>query len=194
MDYEKTGKLIQRMRKDQGMTQKQLADRMNLSDKTISKWERGCGLPEVSLLLELSDILQIDVEKLLNGNVTTNCLEGGDMKKAKYYVCGTCGSITVSTGNAEILCCSRKLKALIPQKATEEQRLSVEEIENDWFITSDHSMEKDNYITFVAFATGDKIQLIKQYPEWDFSLRIQKRGHGMLLWFAANEGLMYQLI
>lgn len=75
MDYEKTGKLIQRMRKDQGMTQKQLADRMNLSDKTISKWERGCGLPEVSLLLELSDILQIDVEKLLNGNVTTNCLE-----------------------------------------------------------------------------------------------------------------------
>lgn len=69
MNNENTGKLILRLRKENHMTQKQLADAMNISDKTISKWERGLGLPDVSLLRELSEILGINVERLLSGDL-----------------------------------------------------------------------------------------------------------------------------
>ena len=55
-------------------------------------------------------------------------------------------------------------------------------------------MEKENYLSFVAFATGDKIQLIKQYPEWNLQVRIQKRGHGMLFWYSTTQGFFYQLL
>ena len=55
-------------------------------------------------------------------------------------------------------------------------------------------MRKENYISFVAFATGDRLQVVKQYPEWDLQLRIPRRGHGMLLWYAQADGLLYQLL
>ena len=65
MDCNKVGNLIMTLRKEKGMTQKALADKMNLSDRTISKWERGIGCPDVSLLHELSDILGVNIENIL---------------------------------------------------------------------------------------------------------------------------------
>ncbi len=67
MDQIKIGKFISEMRKEQNLTQRQLADSLSISDKTISKWERGKGLPEVSLMMPLCDILGISVNELLNG-------------------------------------------------------------------------------------------------------------------------------
>ena len=67
MDQIKTGKFIAERRKAQNMTQKQLADALSISDKTVSKWECGKGLPEVSLMLPLCDVLQITVNDLLSG-------------------------------------------------------------------------------------------------------------------------------
>ena len=116
------------------------------------------------------------------------------MKKAMYYVCPVCGGITMTTGQAELSCCGRKLRALVPQKAAEEEKLRVEKVEDEWFITSSHPMTKAPHIAFVAFATGDKIQLIKQYPEWNLQVRIQKRGHGMLFWYSTTQGFFYQLL
>lgn len=63
MDQIKIGKFIANMRKDQNITQKQLADSLSISDKTVSKWECGKGLPEVSLMLPLCDILQISINE-----------------------------------------------------------------------------------------------------------------------------------
>ena len=80
------------------------------------------------------------------------------------------------------------------QKAEENEMLSVEVIEDDWYITVAHPMNKEHYISFVAFATVDRVQIIKQYPEWDMQLRIRKRGHGMLIWYCTRHGLFYQLI
>lgn len=194
MDCAKVGNLIRCLRLEKGMTQKQLAETMNLSDKTVSKWERGLGCPDVSLLAELSAALGVTVEEILNGDLCPNDFVGGNMKKSHYYVCPLCGNITVCTGNATVSCCGRKLEALEPRKATAEQALCVEPVEDDWYITSSHPMHKDNYISFVAFATGDKVQIIKQYPEWNLQLRLPKRGHGMLLWYSTQEGLFYQLL
>ena len=67
MDKEKTGRFISLLRKEKGMTQKELADKLHVSDRTISKWERGAGLPDASLMIGLSDLLGISVNELLAG-------------------------------------------------------------------------------------------------------------------------------
>ena len=177
-----------------GMTQKSLADLMNISDKTVSKWERGMGLPDVSLLVELSQIFGVNVDILLTGNMNVSDEKGVNMKNAKYYVCPECRNLVFATGDAEISCCGRKLNAFEMKKAEPDEKLSVEIIENDWYITTSHPMTKEHYISFVAFATGEKIEMIKTYPEWDMNVRIQKRGHGKLVWYCTNHGLFYQLI
>ncbi len=67
MDQIKIGKFIAEMRKEQNMTQRQLAEHLNISDKTVSKWECGNGMPDNSILLELCDVLHINVNELLSG-------------------------------------------------------------------------------------------------------------------------------
>ncbi len=194
MDCAKVGGLICRLRKEKGLTQKQLADTLHLSNKTVSKWETGSGCPDVSLLPQLSALLNVDIEKILLGELPENEFVGGNMKKTKYTVCPTCGNLVVSTGEAEVSCCGRRLETLVPQKADGDDRLTVEVVEDDWFITSDHPMLKEHSISFVAFATGDRVQIIKQYPEWNLQVRIPKRGHGLLLWYCTQHGLFYQLL
>lgn len=116
MDYTKIGTLIYKLRKEKNMTQKQLADAMNLSDRTISKWERGLGCPDISLLIQLSELLNVNIKEILSGDLISNEFVGGNMKNTKYYVCPLCGNITLSTGNAVISCCSRVLEELVPKK------------------------------------------------------------------------------
>jgi transcriptional regulator with XRE-family HTH domain/predicted RNA-binding Zn-ribbon protein involved in translation (DUF1610 family) len=67
MDQIRIGKFIANARKEKGMTQRELADTLLISDKTISKWECGKGLPEVSLMLPLCEALDISVNDLLSG-------------------------------------------------------------------------------------------------------------------------------
>jgi len=194
MQNSKVGNIIRTLRQERNMTQKQLADKMNISDKTVSKWERGLGCPDISLIPELSDILRVDTQKLLVGDMTPNDFVGGNMKNTKYYICSICHNISLCTGEAEISCCCKKLTVQVLKKAEESEKLSAQVIEDDWYITSIHPMTKTHYISFVAFATGDRIQIIKQYPEWNLDVRIPKRGHGMLLWYCTEHGLFYQLL
>ncbi|MDR0924054.1 MAG: helix-turn-helix domain-containing protein [Hungatella sp.] len=194
MENSKVGSIIRTLRQEHNMTQKELADKMNLSDKTISKWERGLGLPDISLIPELSRLLGIDTMNLLSGNMTPNNLAGGNMKNTKYFVCPTCQNITLCTGDAEVSCCGKKLSAQTLKKAEGNESLTVQVLEDDWYITSGHPMDKEHYISFVALASGDRIQIIKQYPEWNLNVRIPKRGHGMLIWYSTDDGLRYQLL
>ena len=194
MDLIKTGNLIRQLRIEHGMTQKQLADKMNISDKTISKWERGLGCPDVTLLAQLSQILSVNINEMLEGVLNTNDAVGGNMKKTNYFVCPTCGNISLCTGNASVSCCGRTLTALEAKKASDEEKLKISEVEDEWYIETDHPMTRENYISFVAFATGDKIQMTKLYPEWDMQVRVQRRGHGKLIWYSTTKGLFYQLI
>lgn len=185
---------LKRIRKRENLSQELLAEKLMVTRQTISNWERGLGNPEVSTLPRLSQVLGVDLARMLQGDLTPNDLVGGNMKKLNYYACPACGGLTFCTGAAEVSCCGRKLSPLTPRKAGAEERLRVEEVETDWFITSSHPMRKENYISFVAFATGDRLQVVKQYPEWDLQLRIPRRGHGMLLWYAQADGLLYQLL
>ncbi len=67
MDQKKIGKFIAAQRKKKALTQRQLADELGISDKTVSKWETGNGFPEISLLLPLCEHLDINVNELLSG-------------------------------------------------------------------------------------------------------------------------------
>lgn len=194
MDCGKIGALIRSLRMEKGLTQLQVAEKLNLNAKTVSKWETGHGCPDISLVPELAALLGVEIERLIAGELETNEQTGGNMKKIKYYVCPSCANISLCTGNAGVSCCGRPLNPLELKKAENEQKLKVELIEDDWFITSDHPMDKENYIRFVAFANGAKLEWIQQYPEWDLQLRIHKSGHGQLIWYSPNDGLLYQLL
>ncbi len=67
MDKEKTGQLIAELRKDKGLTQKQLADALNVTDKAVSKWERGLSFPDISMLEPIAEILDISIMEILTG-------------------------------------------------------------------------------------------------------------------------------
>lgn len=194
MDNVKIGNLINKLRKEKGMTQLQLAEKLHISDKTVSKWERGLGCPDVSLLTDLSGVFGVDLEKLLSGQLDANEERGGNMKKLNFYVCPECGNVITAMTDAGISCCGKKLKALELVKASEEEKLSVEVIENDYYISSNHPMVKEHYISFVALLTGDSLTLKKQYPEWDLQVRIPGRTHGKLIWYCTDHGLFYQLV
>ena len=72
MNQIKIGKLIAETRKAHNLTQRQLADALSVSDKTVSKWECGKGLPEVSLMLPLCTVLNITVNDLLSGEIVSD--------------------------------------------------------------------------------------------------------------------------
>lgn len=193
MDNEKIGSLIRILRKERGLTQAQLAQQMHLSDKTISKWERG-NCPDISLLPELSSIFDVSLDELLTGELSANRVAQGNMRKLKFFVCPQCHNLITTMATARVSCCGKKLQALQQQKAQSDQKLKVETIENDYYITSDHPMTKDHSITFVALLTGDALLLKKQYPEWDLQVRLPRLGRGLLVWHCTTHGLMYQLI
>lgn len=194
MDCVKTGALIKRLRKEHGLTQKQLAQTLNVSDKAVSKWERGVGLPDISLLPGLAGLFKVDASRLIDGEIDDSDAVIGNMKKAKYFVCPVCGNISLCTGEALISCCGRRLEPLEAQKAADGEKLNIEKIENEWFVTSSHVMTKAHYISFLAFATGDRVQLVKLYPEWDLQVRLNTSAHGTLLWYCTEHGLFYQLV
>ena len=87
------------------MTQAQLAEQLNVSDKTISKWETCKGLPDISLLEPLAKTLRVSVPELLSGEQIVNRNQGANFKRASLYVCPVCGNILCSSGNALISCC-----------------------------------------------------------------------------------------
>ncbi len=194
MDCEKVGKLIYSLRKEKDMTQKQVAELMNISDKTISKWERGLGCPDVSLLPELSQILGVNIEEILLGKMVLNETVGGNMKKIQFYFCPQCGNLITATGVASISCCSKKMEALVAAKAVESHQLNIEPVEDELYVSSLHEMRKEHYISFVAYVTGDKVFIVKQYPEWNLQFRFHKLGHGKLYFHCSSHGLFYQLI
>ncbi len=174
MDCNKVGRFILSLRKEKSMTQKDLAHLMNISDKTISKWERGLGCPDVSLLGELSKILGVNIEKILLGKLNLNEQDRGNMKHMKFYACQICGNVMNSTGPASISCCGRILEAMLPKPENDEHKITVSEIEDDYFVTIQHEMSRDHYISFVAYISYDRLLFIKLYPEQNVELRFPK--------------------
>ena len=192
MNAQKTGLLIYEMRTRKGLTQKELAEKCNVTDKAVSKWECGKGCPDISLLEKLAEIFGTDVQVLLSGKQEQNESENGNMKKIKFYVCKKCGNIITASQEAAISCCGSKLYPLEPIKAEQNNMLQVEDIGGELFITSDHEMSKDKYISFVAYVNDTKVIICKQYPEWNVQINLPLYRSGKLVWYSTEYGLLYQ--
>ena len=174
MNPEKIGSLIFQLRKEKNLTQKQLGEKLGLSDKSISKWERGLGCPDISLLRDISKIFNVNIEKILLGDLQENDINGGNMKRIKFYVCPNCGNVINSTGDGDFSCCGRKLEALVPKVMNENHSINIEEVENDYYVEINHEMTKDHFISFVAYVTYDRVLLIKLYPEQSPTVRFPR--------------------
>ena len=190
MDLLKTGKLIAGLRHENGLTQKQVAEKLGICAKTVSKWETGHGFPDVSLVGELSKIFKVDISKLIEGELPKIKQEVGNMKNTKFYVCEKCGNIVTSVGNAEVLCCGRKLQPLLAKEADADHIITTQKIEDDYYITFDHPMTKEHYISFFSYVRFDRVLTLRLYPEQSGEVRFSQMRGGKLYYYCKKHGLM----
>ena len=189
MDTVKIGKLIARLRKEKNLTQKNIADELGNQSKTVSKWECGLGCPDLSLWPRLSDILGVDIIQMMEGEITPNKPDVGNIDRVRFYVCPSCGNILISTGSASIFCCGRKLEYILPMDSAEAIKITVEEMDTDYYITFDHPMTKEHYISFVALVKSDRVFFNRLYPEQSPTARFPIIVGGKLYVYCVKDGL-----
>lgn len=189
MNHYITGATIKALRESCGMTQAELAQQIGVSSKTISKWETAKGLPDISLLQPLAQALGISLIELMNGEHITNKNISANMLRCKFYVCPICGNIIHSVGDAVVSCCGITLPALEAEDGDEQHSITMEKVEDEQFITIPHPMTKQHFISFLAYITSDRMQMVKFYPEGNAETRIQLRGRGYLYYYCNQHGL-----
>ena len=194
MNHYVTGAVIRRLREAKGMTQAKLAEKIDVSPKTISKWETAKGLPDISLLDPLAAALDVSVMELLSGNTVINRNVSANTLRSKLYVCPVCGNILHAMGEAVISCCGVTLPPLDAEEADNTHSITVENVEDEQFVVVHHEMAKQHHISFLAYVTSDKFQLVKLYPEGNAECRFRFRGAGYLYWYCNRHGLMKQKV
>jgi len=165
MDRYVTGAVIRRLRESKKMTQEELAGKIHVSSKAVSKWETGQGFPDISLLEPLSKALDISVIELLSGEDIRNRNRSSNMTKGRFYVCPVCGNVVQAAGEAVVSCCGITLPPLEPEAEDPEHGIRTEITEDEYYVTVDHPMTREHYISFLAAVSDHGIQLVKLYPE-----------------------------
>lgn len=184
-----TGAIIKELREKRGLTQLELARRLCISDKTVSKWETGKGYPDITLLEPIASVFGVSVTELLSGNAVSNANVSGNMMKSKFYVCPICGNMMHSMGEAVIQCHGIQLLPCQGEEPDEMHSITTEIIEDEYFVTIDHEMTKQHYISFIAAVSPNRIQMVKLYPEGNPEARFQIRGVKKILFFCNRDGL-----
>ena len=190
MDSYLTGQTIKRLREAKNMTQAELADRIGVSSKAVSKWETSKGLPDISLMEPLSRALGVSVVELMSGVTVSNKNLSANLLRTQVYVCPVCGNVLHATGAAVISCCGIALPPLEAEAVDEAHGVRMETVEDEKFVTVAHPMTKEHYISFLAYVTCDRLQLVKLYPEGNPEARFQPRGRGYLYLYCNKHGLM----
>ena len=165
MDNYVTGAVIRRLREAKRMTQEELAQTLFVSSKAVSKWETGQGFPDISLLEPLAGSLGISVIELLSGESISNRNLSSNMTRGKFYVCPVCGNVIRTIGEAVISCCGITLPPQEAEPADEAHAIRLETVEDEYYVTVDHPMTKDHYISFFAAVSDQGVQFVKLYPE-----------------------------
>lgn len=184
MNQNITGKTIKILREKKNLTQAQLADLVCVSDKTISKWETGRGFPDIVFLEPLSKILNVSVLELLSGNEIINKNKSGNLNRSRFYTCPICGNVIFSVGEALISCCGIQLSAhevenevtietTEDKKLSDNHKISVENVEDELFVSMNHPMEKEHFISWFAVVRFNSVEIIKLYPEQNAEARVR---------------------
>lgn len=204
-----TGAVIKALREKKKMTQEELAQKIFVTSKAVSKWETGKGFPDIGLLESLGKALGVSVIELLSGESITNQNKACNMAKGKFYVCPVCGNIIHTTGEAVISCCGITLPALEAEETEaisagstigsdststsnggdSNHALNIEVVEDEYFVTINHPMTKEHYISFIAAISDQGIQLTKLYPEGPAQARFKIAGLRKVFAYCNRHGL-----
>lgn len=160
-----TAEAIRALREHKHLTQRQLAERLGVTDKAVSKWETGKGLPDIALVEPLARELEVSVAELLAGACVINANRAANMLKARFYVCPVCGNVIHAASEGSFSCCGVLLPALEAEDPDDAHRLTIEQADHDFYVTMDHPMEKGHYASFIAYVTTDRVHLRKLYPQ-----------------------------
>lgn len=190
MNHYITGSTIRELREKKKMTQAELAGRLDVSDKTISKWETSKGLPDISLIEPLAKVLGISVVELLTGDCVSNSNISSNMLRSKLYVCPVCGNVIHTMGESVVSCCGITLPALEAETIDTGHTLVTEIVDDEYYITMEHEMTKTHFISFFAYVTSGRFELVKLYPEQSPEARFPKKGYGILYAYCNRHGLM----
>lgn len=189
MDYVKIGDLIAKLRKERKLTQKNIADALNISNKTVSKWECGLGAPDISLWSDLSTILGVEIQQLMEGEIALNPSNPGKMSRTQFFVCLNCQNVLTATGSAYNFCCGRKLEALAVNEDNNRPTIYINESDADLAITIEHPMSRSHYILFTAFVKDHRIILDRLYPEQEAHVRLPYMRSGTFYIYCTQHGL-----
>ena len=184
-----TGAVIKSLRERRSLTQAQLADRLGVGDKAVSRWETGRGFPDITLLEPLAGALGVSVIELLAGEAVSNRNRAGNLSRSRLYVCPVCGNVVHSAGSAVVSCCGVVLPPLEAEEPDGSHAILAEPVEDEWFVSIGHPMTKEHYISFLAWVSTDRLELVRLYPEGPAAARLGCRGMGRLYAYCNRHGL-----
>jgi len=184
-----TGAEIKKLREKYHLTQVELAEKLNVSDKTVSKWETAKGYPDISLLESIAKVFSISITELISGNAVSNVNVSANVLRSKFYVCPVCGNSIHSMGEAVIQCHGIMLKPCQAEETDENHMVFIERIEDEYYIRIQHDMTKQHYISFIAGVSSDKVQMVKLYPEGNAEARLKINGVRKILFYCNRDGL-----
>ncbi|MBR6524962.1 MAG: helix-turn-helix domain-containing protein [Clostridia bacterium] len=160
-----TGTMIRQMREKKNMTQEELAAKLYVSSKAVSKWETGQGLPDISLLEPLAKALDISMIELFSGETVMNRNRSSNMLRSVTYVCPVCGNSIFALGQCVVSCCGITLPPQQSEETDDAHRIHAQIDDGEYYVTVDHPMEKDHFITCLTAVSDHACQIVKQFPE-----------------------------
>lgn len=185
------GRVIRDLRERAGMTQAELAGRLGVSDKAVSKWETGRGYPDISLVESLAAELGVSAAELLAGCAVTNTNTAANMLRSQLYACPVCGNVLVATGACHVSCHGVTLPPLEAEPAEGEHALELSMVEDELYVRSSHPMDKTHYASFLVAIGPDRVQLVRLYPEGSCEARFRRAGVRDVYLFCRRDGLFH---
>lgn len=202
-----TGSVIKSLREKKKMTQEELAEKIFVTGKAVSKWETGQGFPDISLVEPLAKALDISVIELLSGECIQNRNRVSNMFRSKFYVCPVCGNVIRTIGEAMISCCGITLPPLEAETETEdgnlndadlngaaEHEIKVEAVEDEYYVHLEHPMSKEHYISFIAAVSDQGVQFTKLYPEQAAEARFKRARVRYIYTYCNHHGLFLKKV
>lgn len=186
-----TGAVIKELREKYHLTQAELAEKLNVSDKTVSKWETAKGYPDISLLEPIAKVFGISVTELISGNAVSNVNVSANMMRSKFYVCPVCGNSIHSMGEAVIQCHGLILTPCQAEETDENHMIFIERVEDEYYVRVEHDMTKQHYISLIAALSPDKLQMVKLYPEGNAEARFKINGVKKILFYCNRDGMFF---
>lgn len=187
-----TGAVIKELREKNRLTQNELADLLGVSDKAVSKWETGRGLPDISLLEPIAEAFHVSVTELISGTTVRNANVAANMLRSMFYVCPVCGNVVHSMGEAVVTCHGIRLLPTEAELTDEQHMIFIERVEDEYFVRIDHDMTKTHYISFIAALSSDRCQMVKLYPEGEAAARFKISGVRRVCFYCNRDGLFRQ--